>query len=250
MTKLRHGHVPAYVGVYNSLYSDIINNVYLENSQLPPESALASHYGVSRATLRQALAILNEDGLIVKSQGKGTVIAERGGGTVYTKITNPLSSMCRHRIDSTSITYNYGPPTDIARSKLGLKRSEIVLATIMTYYVDGTSVGYSFTQVPVSSFEELHVDTSCEEGISHLVGETIYSRAARSLMDVKLIYANELEQETLGVEANKPLILLESVLYDEHHSPFARTKLYLRAEYYTLSFAIGALAQQRECAKP
>lgn len=70
-----NGKVPVYVGVYNALYSDIMNGVYLENEILPGETALAEHYGVSRNTLRQALAILSEDGLIIRSQGKGTLVA-------------------------------------------------------------------------------------------------------------------------------------------------------------------------------
>ena len=47
-------HIPAYVGVYNKLYSDIINGVYLENDFLPGEETLAKKYNVSRNTLRQA----------------------------------------------------------------------------------------------------------------------------------------------------------------------------------------------------
>lgn len=70
MGKLLAGNVPVYIEVYNSLYSDIMNNVYLEGNQLPSENALSEKYGVSRNTLRQALAILCEDGLVIKSQGK------------------------------------------------------------------------------------------------------------------------------------------------------------------------------------
>ena len=35
MGKMLTGSLPAYIEVYNSLYSDIMNNVYLEGEQLP-----------------------------------------------------------------------------------------------------------------------------------------------------------------------------------------------------------------------
>ena len=70
-------HIPSYVSVYNALYSDIMNDVYLDNELLQSEVFLAEKYGVSRNTLRQALAILCEDGLIVKSQGKGTLVTKK-----------------------------------------------------------------------------------------------------------------------------------------------------------------------------
>lgn len=74
--KLLSSSVPSYVSIYNSLYLDIVNNFYPQGELLPGEVQLAQKYGVSRNTLRQALAILGEDGLIIKSQGKGTVVAK------------------------------------------------------------------------------------------------------------------------------------------------------------------------------
>lgn len=250
MTSSSRGNVPAYVGVYNSLYSDIMNNVFLENDYLPSESTLASHYGVSRSTLRQALAILNEDGLIIKSQGKGTLIAERSDNDFHTRVVNPLTSMAKQTITSKAMTYNYGPPTDIARAKLGLHPSEIVLACTMSYYVENTIVGYSFVQVPTSTFAKLDVNAARDTDIESLVSSTIFTRATRNHMEVKLIFANEIEQETLCIEAEKPLLLLESVLYDESHSPFARCKMYLLAEHYKLQFQICSPLSQPRLQQP
>lgn len=73
--RLAHSKIPTYVGIYNSLYADITSGVYPENESLPGEVALAEKYNVSRNTLRQALAILCEDGLIVRAQGRGTIVA-------------------------------------------------------------------------------------------------------------------------------------------------------------------------------
>ena len=107
MAKISVGNVPAYIEVYNSLYSDITNNVYLEGEQLPGENALSEKYGVSRNTLRQALAILCEDGLVIKSQGKGTVIANRGDSKLNEQIINPMLNMCKAPIDDIELHYNF-----------------------------------------------------------------------------------------------------------------------------------------------
>ncbi len=68
------GRIPTHVPIYNMLYSDIVNGLYKDGDVLPGEMALTEKYGVSRNTLRLALAILNEDGLIQKRQGKGTLV--------------------------------------------------------------------------------------------------------------------------------------------------------------------------------
>ncbi len=44
----------------------------LNNGRMPPERALAEHFGVSRARLRLALGLLQEDGTIYRRHGQGT----------------------------------------------------------------------------------------------------------------------------------------------------------------------------------
>ena len=46
-------------------------------SQLPPEPELAAELGVSRATLREALSSLEEEGLVRRTRGSGTFVADR-----------------------------------------------------------------------------------------------------------------------------------------------------------------------------
>jgi GntR family transcriptional regulator len=46
-------------------------------SQLPPEPELAAELGVSRATLREALQSLAEEGLVRRTRGAGTFVAHR-----------------------------------------------------------------------------------------------------------------------------------------------------------------------------
>jgi GntR family transcriptional regulator len=50
---------------------------YRPGERLPTESALMIKYGVSRITVRQALANLTARGLLVRRQGKGTFVAGR-----------------------------------------------------------------------------------------------------------------------------------------------------------------------------
>jgi GntR family transcriptional regulator len=45
-------------------------------SALPPQKELSAHYGVTLATLRQALRRLEEDGLLSQQPGRGTFVAE------------------------------------------------------------------------------------------------------------------------------------------------------------------------------
>ncbi len=65
-----------YVEVYNKLYKMIKEEDLPDNYRLPSEPELAKYLGVSRTTLRQALSLLQDDGLIKNIRGKGNFIVK------------------------------------------------------------------------------------------------------------------------------------------------------------------------------
>ncbi|MGI6340225.1 MAG: GntR family transcriptional regulator [Bacteroidales bacterium] len=66
--------VPRYRKLYEILRRQILDNIYSEGDMLPSENELCSLYGMTRPTVRQALANLANDGFIKKKQGKGSFI--------------------------------------------------------------------------------------------------------------------------------------------------------------------------------
>ena len=230
--------VPAYVEIYNSLFSDITNGVYPQGECLPGEIALAQKYNVSRNTLRQAMAILCEDGLLVRARGKGTMVVEKKEEPKNAACANPLTAFPTVSIDKTDIAYNFTPPTDIAQAKLSLGKSDLLLASYLVYYSGDTVVGYSFGQVPVKLLSHLQVDVSSADAMHRFLNETLYAASSYQEIFFKLIFVNETETEYLLVEENTPVHLLECILYGADGTPLARCKHYLRPEYYKISYTV------------
>jgi GntR family transcriptional regulator of arabinose operon len=65
-----------YIELLNALHTDIRMGVYRDTGRLPTEMQLASMYGVSRQTVRRALGILVEEGLIERRQGSGSKLLD------------------------------------------------------------------------------------------------------------------------------------------------------------------------------
>lgn len=66
--------IPRYRKLYEILRKHILDGVYKEGDLLPSENELCSVYGMTRPTVRQALATLSNEGLIKKHQGKGSIV--------------------------------------------------------------------------------------------------------------------------------------------------------------------------------
>ncbi len=65
---------PLYVIVANALRDEIIAGVYPIGAYLEPEDKLCVRFDVSRHTIREALRILREDGLVNSRRGSGTKV--------------------------------------------------------------------------------------------------------------------------------------------------------------------------------
>lgn len=80
----------AYQQVADALTARIADGRY--PFKLPSERALAEEFGVSYPTVRHAMAILRERGLVVSVLGRGTLIAPDPGDPTTGSATSPISS--------------------------------------------------------------------------------------------------------------------------------------------------------------
>jgi GntR family transcriptional regulator len=71
------GRQPKYLQIHGSLAERIASGRWSVGSALPSQRELADEFGVSIMTLRQALQLLADDGLIEARHGSGTFVAAR-----------------------------------------------------------------------------------------------------------------------------------------------------------------------------
>lgn len=73
----RTKHIPLYIQLKEELVEKIKNGVWDINSQIPTEKALMEEYELGRATVREALSLLVNEGYLYKKQGIGTFVARK-----------------------------------------------------------------------------------------------------------------------------------------------------------------------------
>ena len=76
--------VPLYKQIENYIREEIKSGKFNDGSFLPKEEKLANQFGVSRNTVRQGISNLVNEGLLKRTPGKGTVLAER---TITTRLS-------------------------------------------------------------------------------------------------------------------------------------------------------------------
>ena len=68
------GAPPLYLQISNILREKIIKQEYEYGDHIPSEKEIQELYGVSRITARQAIQELEQDDMVKRARGKGTIV--------------------------------------------------------------------------------------------------------------------------------------------------------------------------------
>ena len=88
-------NAPAYVKVYSRLKNEINKGTYPVGEILPKECELEKIYQVSRTTVRNAVKMLVQEGLVEVRQGSGTRVLNHKAIQNYNKVTSVTESLMK-----------------------------------------------------------------------------------------------------------------------------------------------------------
>ncbi len=228
--------IPLYHQLYEILRSHISSGIWQPGDMIPPESELKRQYGVSQITVRQALNILVDNGLIYRRRGQGSFVAQPVITSNLTYIVNFADDMRRRGLEPhTEMLDTHISPVSTATAKLlRVEIGEEIVAIRRLRYANG---------------EPLSIENSC---LLHryVPGILQYDFSTRSLSEVlaseydivlvsaeQTIRAQLASPETasrLQVEEDSPLLVIERVSYSQRSIPVEFLRIIYRADRYAL----------------
>ncbi|MBW1709188.1 MAG: GntR family transcriptional regulator [Deltaproteobacteria bacterium] len=88
--KLKKGPIPLYHQLERIVRKRILSGKISPSEALPTDYQLCKEFGVSRITVRQALKILEDDGLIMREQGRGTFVTDQRPDKFFYEMSGSL----------------------------------------------------------------------------------------------------------------------------------------------------------------
>ena len=73
---------PKYYKLMETLRNDIYSGRIKAGDKLPSENELSAKYGISRHTVRKAISLLENDGLIIAEHGRGTYVSDKRSNSI------------------------------------------------------------------------------------------------------------------------------------------------------------------------
>lgn len=170
---MRHGTVPLYQQVADRLRRQIAVGDYFVGARLPSEDALCRTFGVSRITIRAALAQLVDAQLLRRERGKGTFVAAPPVEHQLIRLTDFVEDMAAAGLRATSrvLLLREEPAPEAVAVELGLAVGTPVVRLDRQRFADGNPIAVDSSHLPLR-FGHLLDD-------SRLAEETIYQQLER-----------------------------------------------------------------------
>lgn len=143
-----------YVELAEQLRNEIKTGVYRSGQRLPGELELASKFSCSRQTIRQAIGLLVEEGLVYRMQGSGTYVQSgparreptKNIAVVTTYIGEHIFPAILHGIEETLTENGYSFLLSATRNRLDNERR--ILSDLLSKPIDGLIVEGTKTALP------------------------------------------------------------------------------------------------------
>jgi len=218
---VRGGGVALWRQIYSKLKAAVVSGEYGPGDRLPSEQTLSGEFGVNRHTIRRALGVLEEDGLIRVEQGRGSFVREPVINYPVSRRTRFSENLSRQRREPGNIlimAVEAEAEPNIAAA-LGIQAGGIVTRISSAGEADGRRISYSNSYFPRALFPGMarayREFGSVTRTLKHY-GVNDYSRKRTRIIS-RMPTTEEARQ--LAQPRNRPVLITESINVDEAGVP-------------------------------
>jgi len=206
-----------------------------EDNRLPGELAIADELGISRGTVRQALAMLEQEGVISRHQGSGTyinphVLEINARVDVAYEFTELIEAAGFHpTIESVGHSLEPAAAPQAAKLKVDLDSPLLVIRKL--FRADGDPAIYVVEHIPQSLILEEYTPQELKQPIFQFLSRCCQQDADYILSEIIPTLADDTLAGMLGVLPHTALQQFDEVFYSAAHAPLCLATVFFRSSF-------------------
>jgi GntR family transcriptional regulator len=237
----RRSPVPYYFQLKQLIADEMVAGRWQVGERIPSENALCEHFGVSRTTVRQALAELESEGLLLREKGRGAFVAEPRSSSWFLQSSHGFheeATRAGRTVTSTVLRREVEPLPQWAARRLELPAGSSGITLERLRSVDANVVMY----VQSHLLEELtDVVTNAELESGSLYEALKAERRLEVSGGRRVVEATRARDELarlLEVEPGAAVLQVEAVSWDRDLKPFECYRAWHRSDRTTIEVQV------------
>ncbi len=226
--------VPLYHQIENDLRRLIGSGALSSNVTLPPEKELCRAYGVSRHTMRKALARLVADDLISRRAGRGTMVtmpSDRMEFYLDRSFTRQMADMGR-RAHSKVLKHTISTIDDTCPSVFREHVGSQCLHLVRIRFGDDEPIGLQSSVILMERCPGLEQHDFNRESLYDVLSTEYHMAITEIRHTISAVVADEFQAQLLQIEHNAPLLLVKTTASMADGQVVEFTVTYYRADRY------------------
>jgi GntR family transcriptional regulator len=225
--------VPFYFQLAALLEQEIVRHRWQPGERLPSESELCGHFELSRTTVRQALARLEQEGMVNRRKGFGTFVASASPRMWLLQSQDGFfqeeTSRMGRAVSSEILSRRVEELPHWAADALGLPQGAEGVVMERLRSVDG-QIALCVTDCLPVSFAEVVMAMDGSQSLYQRLREAHGLEVAGGRRFLEAVPAGKKLARLLQVTPADPLIFIESVSWDSQMRPFHSYRSWLRSD--------------------
>ena len=203
---------------------DILSEKYKPNEQLPFEKELCEKYNVSKMTVKKALDLLVNDGLIIKRRGSGTFvkdITEKEIQRIIEKkqFSGLTTTSIGHKVTSKVLEFKIINATKEIADILKIEEDEFIYFVHRVRYVDDKAVVIEKTYIPLNLIPGMKL-ADVKKSIYGYIKDKLGLNIQSAHSTVRAMKSDALDRKYLNLEKDEPILEVERVAYLDNGKVF------------------------------
>lgn len=231
---------PLYQRIAQEMRTFIESGDWAPGEAIPTEAQLVEKFKASRVTVRQAVKLLQEEGLLWKRQGSGTYVqSEKIEHNMY-ELKSFTEDMKREGKDVTSkvLTFTVQPPTEKIKEILELDEDALVYYIRRLRFANGEPLIVEDTYLPLQLFPDLTYEVMTRSKYDYI--ENVKNlKIADSVQEFIPVLPTKEIAEMLEVSDRTPILKVELYSFLMDGNRFEFTETYFKSEEYRFIIRAG-----------
>jgi GntR family transcriptional regulator len=212
--------VPIHLQIEDQLAALVTGGRLRSGDRLPPERELAADLGVSRMTVRQALASLAARGVLERGVGRGTFVAEPKVEHDHTRVAGFTAQMEAAGLEPGAkvLQAAVGPAPPEVADALALGDGAAAVHVARLRSGGGQPLTLESSWIPDERFPGF-LEQDLRGSLYALMRDAYGLAPVRAVERLEPVLAGAAEAEALGVAPRSPLMLVERTAYAADGTP-------------------------------